>query len=83
VEVSRSVCRARNTVTVWWGRKVNDQRGGPHGRDESGGPKQGIGPSARLLFLSFFFVLFSTSFPFLFVILNLNSNFVVNLLYSN
>jgi hypothetical protein len=78
VEVSCSVCRARNTTTVQWDRKVSDQRGGSRGRDESGGSKRGIGPSARFLFLSFFF--FSTSFLFLFVILNLNSNFVVNLL---
>jgi hypothetical protein len=81
VEVSCLVCRARNTTTVRWGRKVSDQRGGPRGRDESGVPKRGIGPSAHFLFLSFFF--FSTSFPFLFVILNLNSNLIVNLLYSN
>jgi hypothetical protein len=62
--VARSVCRARNTATVRWGRKVSDQRGRPRGRDESGGPKQEIGPNARFIFLSSFFFLFSTSFPF-------------------
>jgi hypothetical protein len=60
VEVARSVCRARFTATVRWGRKVSDQQRGPRGRDELGGPKRGIGPSECFLFLSSLFFLFST-----------------------